>query len=166
MEATAQIALWLAASLLCREQLLVAVDPDRRRAMGHLPLLGWTVVGHNWSLYLTYMEGLTDNSDRVVVRRRLYFLLHTLLSLWLRSYADSIYLKRVLEPIDGLVMHTRSIYHIFKLGELIRRIKWWESESYWSTLQSDLRVSLEPYADKFVRIHPLNRCVWKAMGWN
>ena len=65
LEATVQLALWLAAGLSCRSQLLAAVGTNAK-AMDTVPLLGWTVVGHEWKLYMAYMDK-TEHEQRVVV---------------------------------------------------------------------------------------------------
>jgi hypothetical protein len=65
-EALVQLAIWLAAGLekLSRLQGLHGEKSDSRVL---LPAIGWTVIGHDWNLYIAF-RGCFEGQDRIVSR--------------------------------------------------------------------------------------------------
>lgn len=63
VEAQGQLALWLAAGLRCREQLIQSTKRTVD-SMDGFPLFGWTVFGHEWKLYLAFADA---DEERAVV---------------------------------------------------------------------------------------------------
>lgn len=58
-EAIAQLAIWSAAGLFHVQQML-AIETQTFDAAALLPLPGWTVVGHQWDLYLIFLRSNSD----------------------------------------------------------------------------------------------------------
>ena len=65
-----------------------------------LPLLGWSVVGHDWKFYIAYGEG--------------------------NGVGDPV---RILGPLDGGAVSTRGLVGVFKLLQLVERIKKWARDT-------------------------------------
>ena len=55
VEARAQLAVWLAAGLKHRRDVATAATGNAA-AMDEVPMLGWTVIGHQWDLYMAFVE--------------------------------------------------------------------------------------------------------------
>lgn len=55
VEAQTQLAVWLAAGLKHRRDLAKAATGGAS-AMDDVPMLGWTVIGHRWDLYMAFIE--------------------------------------------------------------------------------------------------------------
>jgi len=82
LEAKVQLALWMAAGLQCREQLLQKAG-EEKTTMDKVPLFGWTVVGHQWDLYVGYVEPVEATEVRAVVSSPSFLSLAC--RTWLRS---------------------------------------------------------------------------------
>lgn len=96
-DAQSQLLTWLAAGVIHLRKLR---SPDSQ--LPNLPLLGWTVVGHEWKLYAAYGEG--------------------------NRAGDTI---RILGPLNKTFGHTRDLEGIFQLLKLMQRLKTWAEATYW-----------------------------------
>jgi len=67
-EAQVQLALWMSAGLMSRRALALAATGDAM-SLHHLPMLGWTVIGHRWELFIGYVA---DNLAETIVRSPLF----------------------------------------------------------------------------------------------
>ncbi|KAL3439937.1 hypothetical protein BJX65DRAFT_315282 [Aspergillus insuetus] len=107
-EALVQLAIWLAAGLekLSRLQGLHGEKSDSRAL---LPAIGWTVIGHDWNLYIAF-RGCFEGQDRI--------------------YVDG--------PVESLSASTRTYYGIFKLIDLVRRLSSYAEEVYWPWMKSEI----------------------------
>ncbi|KAK4962222.1 hypothetical protein LTR66_012763, partial [Elasticomyces elasticus] len=108
MEALAQLAIWLASGL---EKLLQLSNPQGKdaRHLSLLPTLGWTVVGHDWHLYIAF-RGSFDGQERI--------------------YLDG--------PIESVAASTRSYYGVFKLIDLVHRASLYAEEVYWPWMRDEI----------------------------
>ena len=64
MEALAQLSIWLASGL----EKLLQLSNLQGKGVEHFPLLptlGWTVVGHDWHLYIAF-RGIFEGHERIV----------------------------------------------------------------------------------------------------
>lgn len=119
MEALAQLSIWLAAGFEKLLQLCNVQEKDLE-CCPLLPSLGWTVIGHDWHLYIA-LRGLFEGQDRIVSsqRSRVGYTLLTVIP----QYIDG--------PIESVAASTRSYYGIFKLINLIHRASMYAEEVYW-----------------------------------
>jgi hypothetical protein len=124
-EALVQLAIWLAAGLekLSRLQGLHGEKPDSRVL---LPAIGWTVIGHDWNLYIAF-RSCFEGQDRIVSR-----------SHWVFSYLANGSWQYVDGPIESLSASTRTYYGIFKLIDLVRRLSSYAEEEYWPWMKSEI----------------------------
>ncbi|KAJ5249497.1 hypothetical protein N7524_011813 [Penicillium chrysogenum] len=108
MEALAQLAIWLASGL---EKLLELSNLQGKDAehSSLLPTLGWTVVGHDWHLYIAF-RGIFEGQERI--------------------YIDG--------PIESVAASTRSYYGIFKLMDLVHRASMYAEEVYWPWMRDEI----------------------------
>ncbi|KAK5019301.1 hypothetical protein LTR39_000457 [Cryomyces antarcticus] len=107
-EALAQLAIWLTAGLE-RTKLLGELNGEHFPVDQLQPMIGWTVVGHDWHSYIAY-RALHEGQDRVYVEG----------------------------PIETLAVSTRSYYGIFKLLDLINRVKEFAERVYWPWLRDEV----------------------------
>ncbi|KAI9035299.1 uncharacterized protein KD926_003772 [Aspergillus affinis] len=108
VEALAQLSIWLAASL----EKLLQISSLGERGNEHftlLPTVGWTVIGHDWHLYIVF-RGLFEGQDRI--------------------YIDG--------PIESVAASTRSYYGIFKLMDLVHRASKYAEEVYWPWMRDEI----------------------------
>ncbi|KAL2818922.1 hypothetical protein BJX63DRAFT_47949 [Aspergillus granulosus] len=107
-EALVQLAIWLAAGLEKLSQ-LQGLHGEKSDSRELLPGIGWTVIGHDWNLYIAF-RGCFEGQDRI--------------------YVDG--------PIESLSASTRTYYGIFKLIELIHMLSLYAQEVYWPWMKSDI----------------------------
>ncbi|KAL9123725.1 MAG: hypothetical protein Q9217_006874 [Psora testacea] len=79
-----------------------------------LPLIGWTVRGHDWRFYLAWLRDPTTSSSTNVV------------------------------SLSSLNTSTDSYLGIFTLMEILRRVEKWGREVYWPWVEEILRGLLPP----------------------
>ncbi|KAL4741738.1 hypothetical protein BDV11DRAFT_167873 [Aspergillus similis] len=114
-EALVQLAILLSAGLekLSRLQALLGTKSDSREL---LPGIGWTVIGHDWNLYVAF-RGCFEGQDRI--------------------YIDG--------PVESLSASTRTYYGIFKLISLIHKLSLYAKEVYWPWMKSDILLPISDY---------------------
>ena len=98
-EAKADLFTWLGAGVIKMRKLLRKVG---RSPNTTLPHLGWTIVGHDWKLYMAIGRG--NSSD------------------------DEI---SIIGPLHSYTADTASFVGVFKLLRLMEDIKQWAGERYW-----------------------------------
>lgn len=131
-EALVQLAIWLAAGLEKLHQ-LHNLHVEESDTCDLLPSIGWTVIGHDWNLYIAF-RGCFEGQDRIVSRAHTNS--HTTLTFhW--QYVDG--------PIESLCASTRTYYGIFKLIDLVHRLSLYSQEVYWPWLRSEIfKHAMEP----------------------
>ncbi|KAE8153589.1 hypothetical protein BDV25DRAFT_21724 [Aspergillus avenaceus] len=107
-EALVQLAIWLAAGLE-KSSKLHNLRGDKSGNLELLPNIGWTVIGHDWNLYIAF-RGLFEGQDRI--------------------YVDG--------PIESLGASTRTYYGIFKLVDLVQRLSEYARDVYWPWMRSEI----------------------------
>jgi hypothetical protein len=128
-EALAQLSIWLTAGLE-KTRLLSALS-GRSSVIDELrPMMGWTVIGHDWHTYIAF-RAIHEGQDRVVGKLSPICELNQL----------TCGLKYVEGPIESLTASTRTYYGIFKLLDLISRVSQYAGDVYWPWLRDDI---LEP----------------------
>lgn len=96
-EARGQCFIFLGAGIQMMRELMQPAEDDPPP-----PLLGWTIVGYRWSLFIAYGEG--------------------------NKKTDKIY---IYGPIDSCEISTRNYFEAFKLLRLMERVKKWARETFW-----------------------------------
>ncbi|KAL9098026.1 MAG: hypothetical protein Q9163_006229 [Psora crenata] len=99
MEAEAQLFTWLAAGVTKSRKLL---KKAKFASSDTLPLLGWTIVGHRWELYMALGKGIEEASE-----------------------------INIFGPFRTCAVDTRTYFSVFKLLRINERIKLWAREQYW-----------------------------------
>lgn len=128
-EALAQLSIWLTAGLE-KTRLLGALGGQMSRIDQLQPVIGWTVIGHDWHTYIAF-RAVNEGQDRVVSK---------LLPEW-NTNELICGLKYVEGPIESLTASTRTYYGIFKLLDLICRVSQHAENVYWPWLRDKI---LEP----------------------
>ncbi|OGM50938.1 hypothetical protein ABOM_000522 [Aspergillus bombycis] len=105
-EALAQLATWIAAGMENTRKLWSRSSEEVHPYCDLPPMVGWTVVGHDWHTWVTF--GATDNGT------------------------DSLY---VVGPWRAAAADTRDVYGAFKLLKLLRRASAYASTTYWPWLR-------------------------------
>jgi len=128
-EALAQLSIWLTAGLE-KTRLLGASSGQTSRIDQLQPMIGWTVIGHDWHTYIAF-RAIHEGQDRVVI---------TLLPTC--NHNELICgIKYVEGPIESLTASTRTYYGIFKILDLICRVSQYAGDVYWPWLRDKI---LEP----------------------
>ncbi|KNG84678.1 hypothetical protein ANOM_006987 [Aspergillus nomiae NRRL 13137] len=109
MEALVQLSIWLAAGL----EKLLQLRNLQGQEFDLLPTVGWTVIGHEWNLYVAF-RGCFEGQDRI--------------------YIDG--------PTEVLSATTRTYYGIFKLIDLVHRVSVYAEEVYWPWLSAKILMPL------------------------
>ena len=99
-EAKAQLFNWLGAGVIKMRKLVRKINYT---AVNTLPQLGWTIVGHDWKLYMAIGRG--------------------------NKAEDEI---SIIGPLQGYTVDTTGFLGAFKLLRLMENIKQWAKEQYWS----------------------------------
>lgn len=115
-EAQSQIYTWLGSGITKRRQLMAsaAQQTDQSLTDQPMPLLGWTIVGHQWKLYVAFGEGNGMNDKLSIVG-----------------------------PVPGCNVTTETHYDSFKLLRLEERIKTWARDTYWPWFRDALLKPLK-----------------------
>lgn len=100
VEAKGQLFTWLGTGIIKTRQLLIKMDKVTKDYTQ--PLIGWTIVGHEWKLYITVGMG--------------------------NEWQDEI---GIYGPIKACNVDTSGYLGVFKLLRLTERIKLWARETYW-----------------------------------
>lgn len=89
------------------------------------PVIGWTVVGHNWYLYIGY-RGVFEGDERIV--KTILHLIHCYLLTGASQYIQS--------PLNAsdIVMDTSTLsyYGVFKIIDLVHRVASYLENVHWS----------------------------------
>ena len=101
-EGQAQLFTWFQAGVTRLRKLLNIVGSGTPTAESTLPLLGWTVVGERWELYMAIGEG-NEATDPVLI----------------------------IGPFRECQCDTTSFFGVFKLLQLMERVKDWARDVYW-----------------------------------
>ncbi|TKA79582.1 hypothetical protein B0A49_08194 [Cryomyces minteri] len=120
-EALAQLSIWLTAGLE-RIKLLGELNGEQFPVDQLQPMIGWTVVGHDWHSYIAY-KAIHEGQDRVYVEG----------------------------PIETLAVSTRSYYGIFKLLGLINRVKEFAERMVKQVPVTQLAPSLSSKSTKVIK---------------
>ncbi|CAD6442215.1 1ef9a539-42cc-4dd9-89f6-13898e29da70 [Sclerotinia trifoliorum] len=108
-EALLQLAIWLAAGLQ-NTRILGETGQNRPYLCDELhPMVGWTVIGHDWHMYIAYMDNQNGRDTFKVVGP------------WRVAAAD-----------------TRDVYGIFKLLRLLGKAAEFGSKVYWPWLKEEI----------------------------
>lgn len=108
-DAQAQLFLWMAAGITSL-RLLRTCRKESSYATKRLPLVGWTVVGHIWEIYIAVERDACSVSGAV----------------------------DIIGPITGANGDTRTIEGVFKLIKLVKVVKQYGQDLYWPWLKHEL----------------------------
>jgi hypothetical protein len=116
VEAQGQIYTWLGSGITKRRQLMASAPQHTDQSLTEqpMPLLGWTIVGHQWKLYMAFGDGNSMN-DKI----------------------------SIIGPVPGCNVTTETYYDSFKLLRLEERIKTWARETYWPWFRDALLKPLK-----------------------
>ena len=101
-QAQAQLFTWFQAGFSRLRKLLKKVGNGTPTAESTLPLLGWTVIGERWELYMAIGEG-NNEADPIII----------------------------VGPLRTCQCDTISYYGAFRLLQLVEKVKDWAREVYW-----------------------------------
>lgn len=109
IEAKAQLAVNLASGLRCRKDLADAAGGKAAiAAVADLPMMAWTVIGHQWNVYLGFVD--SDSVDDRIVRI-LLLLPNTLSSKANFCPSGSLVQSRILPLVRELTMGSSYLRH-------------------------------------------------------
>jgi len=106
VDAQAQLFMWLAAGITSLRRLRSCCRPGVY-AQKRLPLVGWTVIGHVWEVYIAFERDEVTGAVQIT------------------------------GPIEGAGGDTRSVEGVFKLLNMVSVIKKYGKETYWPWLKAD-----------------------------
>lgn len=110
-----QLFTWLGSGIIKARKLRAAATASGKPAQRDImPLLGWTVVGYEWKLYVAFGAG--DSPEDTI---------------------------RIVGPIPGIPNSTESLIDVFKMLQLVECIKQWVREEYWPWFRDDVMKALE-----------------------
>lgn len=102
IEAMAQLFTWLQAGFSRLRKLLKKVGKGATTVEPTLPLLGWTVIGDQWQLYVAVGQG-NEEEDGILI----------------------------LGPIKSCECSSKGYVETFRLLQLLERVKEWARTEYW-----------------------------------
>lgn len=133
MEATTQLAVWIAACLRCRTAL--AKKANHGKSMSEVPIFGWIAIGHTWNLYAGYEA---DNADGTpVVNPSLIVQLSALSGL-------TFFQQHIVGPIKNNTLLTDTYEGICKLHFMMHKIAKYYFDVYWPLMEKHI---LKPLCD-------------------
>lgn len=130
-EGLTQLVIWLAAGLRKTWELMQRggkQNAGTEANRGHLPLIGWTVHGHDWRFYLAW---LNDPAASSIVCSPIVspLCLRTLI------YCEQ---NKVVVNLPMLDVSTKTYLGVFTLLNLLRRVEEYGRSTYWPWLRDEV----------------------------